>query len=109
MATDKVNRKLDLIMEKLGIDASEFKAKPAPRARKLSAAEQQAIDNAPATPTGTSGPVGTGPRVTAQNAPTTASSVPPDAVAVETMDAGAAQGNPPVNKPGKGERVNWNS
>jgi hypothetical protein len=126
MAMDKINRKLDLIMEKLGIDASEFKPKPAPPARKLSAADQQAIDNAPKTPTGTSGPAGTGPRVDANNAPTTASSVPsvpadavgsvtveteqPDGdVTVETMDADAAKGNKPGGKPGKSERVNWNS
>jgi hypothetical protein len=121
---DRVNRKLDLIMEKLGIDASEFKPKPAPAPRELTASEQQAIDNAPK-PTPVVGP-GRGPRVTAQNAPDTSSSVPPvpaDAVGgvtvetqqpdgdvtVQTMDADAAKGNQPSGKPGKSQRVNWNS
>jgi hypothetical protein len=92
--------------------------------RKLTPAEQQAIDNAPK-PTPVVGP-GRGPRVTATNAPDTSSSVPrvpadavgsvtvetqqPDGdVTVQTMDADAAKGNKPGGKPGKSERVNWNS
>lgn len=93
---DRINRKLDLIMEKLGIDASEFKPKPAPRAAKLSAADQQAIDNAPKTPTGASGPVGSGPRVdAATNAPVTPTPpVPPGAEVMDDDDL--ARGKPPV-------------
>lgn len=94
MAMDKVwkaiNRKLDLIMDELGIvddEANEDDGKVATRApRELTAAEQQAIDNAPKAEASVP-PEQRGPRVTQENAPDTSLSVPPDAegnVTVET-------------------------
>lgn len=79
MALDKryreINRKLDLLLEKAGIDPNEGATEtPAPQPRELTAAEQQAIDNAPK-PTPVAGPVGP-MRMTVTNAPDTSSSVP---------------------------------
>jgi hypothetical protein len=96
MAQDRINRKLDLIMEHLGIDTSEFTPRPAPP-RKLTPQEQQAIDNAPRpTPiTDTQ----RGPRVTAQNAPDTSSSVPvvpADAVGTVTVETRQPDGKTEV-------------
>lgn len=80
MAQDKmlmqINAKLDALLEKAGLKPDDIEA-ASPRGyggrveRKLTEAEQQAIDNAPKTPVGANGPVGRGPRVNAMNAPVT--------------------------------------
>lgn len=75
----RLEAKIDALLEKSGLKPKDFAdASPAPRpAPKLTAEEQQAIDNAPKTPVGANGPVGTGPRVEpTTNAPSTAASVP---------------------------------
>lgn len=77
MAQDKMlltmNAKLDALLEKAGLKPADFEERATPVApRKLSAEEQQAIDNAPATPVGANGPVGTSARTdAATNAPLT--------------------------------------
>lgn len=73
----RIEAKLDAILKALKVKPEEYEV-PTPAAQaapKLSAAEQQAIDNAPKP---TPPPVAAqGPRVTATNAPSVASSVPP--------------------------------
>lgn len=80
MAMDKLYRrleaKIDALLEKNGLKPADFNDAPAPaRTRELTAAEQQAIDNAPKAEASVP-PQEQGPRVTAQNAPDTSSSVP---------------------------------
>lgn len=73
----RIEAKLDALLKKNNIkpeDVEVTKQSAAQAAPKLSAAEQQAIDNAPKP---TPPPVAAqGPRVTATNAPSVASSVP---------------------------------
>lgn len=65
----RIEAKLDALLDKMNVEYKEPTAKPA-TPRKLSAAEQQAIDNAPATPVGASGPAEAMPRADATtNAP----------------------------------------
>lgn len=80
----RIEAKIDLLLKKQGMSEKEvseavvksLESIAAPRpAPKLSAAEQQAIDNAPKTPTGANGPVGTGPRVDAATPAAAASTV----------------------------------
>lgn len=72
----RLERKIDMILDKLNLDYEEPAAKPvAPP--KLDAAEQQAIDNAPATPVGANAPAMAGARVdAATNAPVTPAAQP---------------------------------
>lgn len=118
----RIEAKIDALLDKAGIKPDEVvdpMATGARAPRKLTAADQQAIDNAPATPAVELDKTNRPPRVdAATNAPDTSSSVPPDAVGqvtvetqqpdgdttVKTMPANAAKG-----KPGKSEKVNWNS
>lgn len=99
MAMDRINRKLDLIMEKLGVDTSEFDPKPAPE-RKLTKAEQQAIDNAPKTPVAQESMDAA--RTTETGAPSTKSSTPPvpavpkDAVGSVTVETKQPDGDTTV-------------
>lgn len=83
MALDKwqtrFEAKLDALLKKHDLKPADFAdtAAAAAAAPKLTPEEQQAIDNAPKTPTGANGPVGNRPRVNAAtNAPDTSSSVP---------------------------------
>lgn len=82
MAMDKQFRrleaKIDALLKKNGVDPAQFteQAQAARPSRELSAAEQQAIDNAPKAEASIA-PTEQGPRVTNQNAPSIASSVPP--------------------------------
>lgn len=72
----RIEAKLDAVLDKLNVEYKEPKPKAAAPV-KLSAAEQQAIDNAPKTPTGASEPAVTGPRVEATtNAPVTPAASP---------------------------------
>lgn len=107
MAMDRINRKLDLIMEKLGVDTSEFEPKPAPE-RKLTKAEQQAIDNAPKTPVAQESMDAA--RTTETGAPDTKSSVPPvpkDAVGTVTIETEQPDGKTTVEtKPASKVKVN---
>lgn len=81
----RIEAKLDALLDKAGIDSAKFEqAPPALRRRTLTAAEQQAIDNAPK-PTPVQEPE-RGPRVTVTNAPSVASSVPPNAVGSVTVE-----------------------
>lgn len=67
----RIEAKLDALLDKMNVEYKEPTPKP-PTPRKLSAEEQQAIDNAPATPVGASGPAEAMPRVDATtNAPVT--------------------------------------
>lgn len=80
MAQDKmlmqINAKLDALLEKSGLKPADFEqATAAPAPRKLTAAEQQAIDNAPETPVGANEPM-PGPRVNTMNAPETPAATP---------------------------------
>jgi hypothetical protein len=71
----RIEAKLDALLTKQGIKPeSVIKEPPAPKPVPLTAAEQQAINNAPK-PTPPVGPQ-RGPRVTPLNAPSTASSTP---------------------------------
>lgn len=116
MATDKwvarLEAKLDALLEKAGIKPDDVKgATPAaPRARRLTAAEKEAIANAPKTPTADElNPPARAPRVTAQNAPDTSSSVPkadstddtakapPDAVGSVTVETEEPDGDMTVD------------
>lgn len=73
----RIEAKLDALLKKQGIKPEDvIKTPPAPKPVPLTAAEQQAIDNAPK-PTPVRGPVGSGPRVDpSTNAPTVATSTP---------------------------------
>lgn len=81
MAADKqmrrLERKIDALLEHAKIDLAQFETgESAPRPpRELTPQEQEAIDNAPKAEA-TIPPQEHGPRVTEQNAPSTASSVP---------------------------------
>lgn len=82
MATDKwvarLEAKLDALLEKNGLKPADYEdmaTSPSPAPRKLTEAEQQAIDNAPKAEA-TIPPQGRGARMTAENAPDTSSSVP---------------------------------
>lgn len=96
MAQDKVlsrlEAKIDALLDKAGIDRAQFEASGlaygARSERALTPQEQEAIDNAPDAPA-TVPPAEAGPRVTAQNAPDTRSSVPKK---VETKPASEAKG-----------------
>lgn len=76
MAQDKLysrlEAKIDALLEKSGLKPADFSnvARPQAQARKLTAAEQDAIDNAPKAEA-TIPPQEKGPRVTALNAPVT--------------------------------------
>lgn len=78
----RIEAKLDALLEKQGIKPADFDAaRPTGyggrAAPKLSAAEQQAIDNAPETPTGANAPAMAGARVdAATNAPLTPAAQP---------------------------------
>lgn len=90
-----IEAKLDALLDKAGIKPEDVVPEtPAPEPRKLTAAEQQAIDNAPK-PTPVAGQE-RGPRVTAQNAPDTSSSVPPDAVGKVTVETKQPSGDTTV-------------
>ena len=70
-----IEAKLDALLEKACIKPEDVvKAPPAPKPRELTAAEQQAIANAPK-PTPIAGPRNA--RTTATNAPDVSSSTPP--------------------------------
>jgi hypothetical protein len=99
MAADKMMRrieaKLDALLEKSGVDMAQFDdIAPVNRGqeRKLTAAEQQAIDNAPKAEA-TVPEAQAGPRVAAQNAPDTSSSVPQDAVGTVTVETKEPDGD----------------
>lgn len=106
MAADKqlrrLERKIDALLEASNVDPTEFEQDDTPnrgQARKLTAAEQQAIDNAPKAEA-TLPPETAGPRVTAQNAPDTSSSVPAvpsDAVGSVTVETKEPDGDVTVN------------
>jgi hypothetical protein len=105
MAMDKAFRrieaKIDALLKERGIHARDIDwgpETPARAPRELTAAEQQAIDNAPK-PTPVAGPP-RGPRVTAQNAPDTSSSVPvvpADAVGTVTIETTQPDGKTTVD------------
>lgn len=72
----RIEAKLDALLDKLNVEYKEPTATPvAPRP--LTPAEQQAIDNAPATPIGANGPATDAPRVTTLNAPVTPAATEP--------------------------------
>jgi hypothetical protein len=102
MAADKLYKrleaKIDALLEKSGVDMAQFEEADTNRgqARKLSAAEQDAINNAPKAEA-TIPADARGPRVTAQNAPDTSSSVPQDAVGTVTVETRAPDGNVTVD------------
>jgi hypothetical protein len=102
MAADKLYKrleaKIDALLEKSGVDMAQFEEADTNRgqARKLSAAEQDAINNAPKAEA-TIPADARGPRVTAQNAPDTSSSVPQDAVCTVTVETRAPDGNVTVD------------
>lgn len=109
MATEKwiarLEAKLDALLEKSGIDMAQFEqAEPANRgqARKLTAQEQDAINNAPKAES-TIPPQEKGPRVTQQNAPDTSGSTPPtprvpsDAVGSVTVETKEPDGDVTVD------------
>lgn len=106
MAADKLYRrleaKIDALLGKAGIDPADFgDSAPAPREeRTLTAAEQQAIDNAPK-PTPVPQPA-VPRRTTTTNAPDTSSSVPKDAVGSVTVETKTPNGKTKVEtKPAK--------
>lgn len=117
MATEKwvsrLEAKIDALLEKAGIHARDIDWGPEPatrQARELTAAQQQAIDNAPATPAAAP-PATKGPRVTQENAPDTSSSVPTapqgavGSVTVETKepDGGTKVDTKPASQAKEGE------
>jgi hypothetical protein len=73
--------KLDALLEASKLKPADFdNTTTAPAApAKLSAADKQAIDNAPKTPIGAAGPEPTALRVDANNAPATPAAVEPKA------------------------------
>lgn len=94
----RLEAKLDALLEDAGLDPAEFgetqEGKEAARPpRELTAAEQQAVDNAPATPAATP-PERKGPRVTQENAPDTSSSVPKEAAGGKLQAAGTEADSP---------------
>lgn len=92
----RMEAKLDALLDKAGIKASEFEATATTTAqpRKLTPAEQQAIDNAPKTPIGATPPAVTGARTDANNAPVTPTPpVPPDAVGSVTVETREPDGD----------------
>lgn len=104
MAMDKINReinrKLDLILDKLGIkdEANQFDdglIVTTFRKREVTPQEQDAIDNAPKAEASVP-PAERGPRVTQQNAPDTSSSVPRDAVGSVTVETKQPSGKTSV-------------
>lgn len=106
----RIEAKIDLLLKKQGMSEKEvgeavgrlLSAAVAPAPRKLSAEEQQAVDNAPATPVGASGPAETMPRVDATtNAPVTPAAAP------HGMGGKAAGDDKPKGK--AKPAVNWNS
>jgi hypothetical protein len=105
MAADKLYKrleaKIDALLEKSGVDMAQFEEADTNRgqARRLSAAEQDAINNAPKAEA-TIPADARGPRVTAQNAPDTSSSVPTvpsDAVGTVTVETREPDGNVTVD------------
>jgi hypothetical protein len=102
MAADKLYKrleaKIDALLENAKIDTAQFADSDTNRgqARKLSAAEQDAIDNAPKAEASVP-PAERGPRVTAQNAPDTSSSVPQDAVGSVTIETRQPDGDVDVD------------
>jgi predicted ribonuclease toxin of YeeF-YezG toxin-antitoxin module len=105
--------KLDALLKAQNVEFEEAKTRSAPEP-KLSAADQQAIDNAPNTPIGSNGPQTSPTRTDANNAPSTDSSVPADAVGTVTVETEQPDGTTTVDtvdtaKAAKPKRVNWNS
>lgn len=96
-ALARIEAKLDALLKEHNIKPDEVTAAatPAPRAaRQLTAAEQQAIDNAPKTPIGANGPADAAPRTdAATNAPNTGSSVPADAEGPLTIETTQPDGS----------------
>lgn len=72
----RLERKIDMILDKLSVKYEEPEVKPV-AAPKLSELDQQAIDNAPATPAGVNAPAMMGARMDATtNAPVTPAAQP---------------------------------
>jgi hypothetical protein len=102
MAADKqmrrLERKIDALLEASNVDMAQFETDDTPnrgQARKLTAAEQDAINNAPKAEATIPETVAK-PRVTAQNAPDTSSSVPKvpaDAVGSVTVETQEPDGD----------------
>lgn len=98
----RIEAKLDALLEKSGLKPDEIVEPMSTASRpahKLTKQEQQAIDNAPATPVAAP-PASKGPRVTATNAPDTSSSVPAvpsDAVGNVTVETKQPSGNVSVD------------
>jgi hypothetical protein len=77
----RIEKKLDALLEEAGLDPREFSASANPaQQRKLSAAEQEAIDNAPATPIASDIPDEKPQRVNTMNAPITPTAAEPSTV-----------------------------
>jgi hypothetical protein len=107
MATEKwvarLEAKLDALLANANIDMAQFDdtetKQPTRAARELTAQEQDAINNAPKTPAAEPD-TPRGPRVTAQNAPDTSTSVPTvpsDAVGTVTVETKETDGDVSVD------------
>lgn len=69
----RIEAKLDALLKERNLKPADYEATTtaATQPRKLTEAEQQAIDNAPETPVGATGPEANAPRTTTLNAPVT--------------------------------------
>lgn len=104
----RIEAKLDALLKEHSIKPEDVKvAAPAARApAPLTPQQQAAIDNAPKTPTGSSGPAANAPRVEAStNAPVTPTPpVPPEAIGPVTVETTQADGTTTVQTKDAGAR-----